>query len=171
MKNLIIINGAPGMGKTTTCEELSKILNKNVFLDCDCFMWATPNVVTEETERIRYENIVFTVNNYLRCSEYKNVIVAWVFVSQEKLDKITAELNLAGVSIYIYSLICSKDIWKARMESDKINQKRKIETTFEKWTKRIDEGYYDNIKAELIDTTNLSAKQVAEQIAEDIGRA
>ena len=46
-KNFIIINGAPGVGKTTTWEELAKTLPKNVYLDCDCFMWANPYVATE----------------------------------------------------------------------------------------------------------------------------
>jgi len=42
-KNLVIINGTPCAGKTTTCEELAKILTKNVNLDCDCFIWANPS--------------------------------------------------------------------------------------------------------------------------------
>jgi hypothetical protein len=50
------------------------------------------------------------------------------------------------------------------MENDKINIKRKIGTTFEKWTKRIDEGYYERIKSMIIETSDITAKQVAELI-------
>jgi len=165
-KNLIIINGAPGVGKTTTCEELAKILPKNVYLDCDCFMWANPYTVTDETERVRYENIIFTTKNYLNCSEYENVIINWVFVNQEAIDKILNGINLPNINVVTFSLLCNQNIWKSRMENDKINIKRKIETTFEKWTKRINEGYYERIKSIIIETSNITAKQVAEMIVE-----
>ena len=163
-KNLIIINGALGVGKTTTCEELAKILPKNVYLDCDCFMWANPYIVTEETERVRYENIIFTTKNYLNCSEYENVIINWVFVNQEAIDKILNGINLSNVNVFTFSLLCNPDIWKKRMENDKINIKRKIGTTFKKWTKRINEGYYKRIKSMIIETSDITAKQVAELI-------
>ena len=164
-KNLIIINGAPGMGKTTVCEELAKILPRNVYLDCDCFMWANPYVVTEETERIRYQNISFVTQNYLSCSEYENVVINWVFAGQGAIDRILAELDLTDVTVRTYSLVCRFDIWKARMENDKVNQKRKIETTFRKWTQRINDGYYETIAAKTIDTSEISAGQAAEIIA------
>ena len=167
-KNLIIVNGAPGMGKTTVCEELAKIIPRNVYLDCDCFMWANPYIVTEETERIRYENITFTTMNYLSCSEYDNVIINWVFVNQNAIDRILNGIDLTNVNVLTYSLVCRFDVWKMRMENDKINLKRKIETTYEKWAKRISDGYYKNIEAKAIDTSEITAKQVAEIIANEI---
>ena len=167
-KNLIIINGAPGMGKTTVCEELAKILTKNVYLDCDCFMWANPYTVTEETDRIRYENISFVTKNYLSCTEYDNVIISWVFVSQSAIDRILNTLNLTGVTVHAYSLTCRPHIWKTRMENDKINLKRKISTTFDKWTTRISDGYYESIEAKKIDTSDKTATQTAEIIAKEI---
>jgi len=93
-------------------------------------MWANPYIVTEETERVRYENIIFTTKNYLNCSECENVIINWVFVNQEAIDKILNGINLSNVSVFTFSLLCNPDIWKKRMENDKINIKRKIATTF-----------------------------------------
>ena len=167
-KNLIIINGAPGMGKTTVCEELAKVLPRNVFLDCDCFMWANPYTVTEETERIRYENIIYTTKNYLSCSEYDNVMINWVFVEQQAIDRILAGLILTNVEVHIYSLVCNTDIWKTRMENDRINLKRKIDTTYEKWKKRIAEGYYDRISGRILDTSDITAEQAAEIIVDEV---
>ena len=169
--NLIIINGAPGMGKTTTCEELAKILPRNVYLDCDCFMWANPYTQTEETERIRYENISFVTNNYLSCTEYDNVIINWVFANQNAIDKILAKLNLANVKVQTFSLTCRFDIWKLRMENDSINRKRKIQTTYDKWAKRITEGYYKEIKSRIIDTSEITAAQTAKIIAEEVEKS
>jgi len=167
-KNLIIITGAPGMGKTTVCEELSKIVPRNVYFDCDCFMWANPYVVNEETERIRHENISFTVKNYLSCSVYDNVIINWVFVNQMAINKILDTIDLTAVNVHTYSLLCRPEIWKTRMENDKVNLKRRIEATFRKWSTRISEGYYENILAKKIDTSDMTAIQVAEIIAEEV---
>jgi thymidylate kinase len=168
VKNLIIINGAPGMGKTTTSEKLREILPNNVMLDCDCFMWSTPYVATEEAELIRYENIAFCTNNYLRCSSWLNVIVNWVFVSQKELDKILSLVDLTDVSVHTFSLICRNDIWKNRMESDTVNLNRNIETTYLKWSKRITDGYYNRIRSNIIDTSDMTAKEVALKIASEL---
>jgi hypothetical protein len=48
--------------------------------------------------------------------------------------------------------MCCFDVWKMRMENDKVNLKRNIKTTYEKWTKRISDGYYQTIEAKTIDT-------------------
>jgi 2-phosphoglycerate kinase len=50
MKNLIIVGGTMGVGKTATCRELQKILPRNVFLDGDWCLDMHPFVVTEETK-------------------------------------------------------------------------------------------------------------------------
>ena len=169
MKNLIVINGAPGMGKTTISEELTRILPNNVMLECDSFMWSNPYVSTDEANQIRHENITFCLNNYLRCSAWHNVIVNWVFVNQETLDGILSPINLENISVHVFSLTCRNDIWKARMDTEAINMKRVVETTYSKWTERINNGYYNDINATIIDTSNLTAKQVAEKIASEVG--
>jgi tRNA uridine 5-carbamoylmethylation protein Kti12 len=52
MKNLIIMGGTMGAGKTATCRELQKILPRNVFLDGDWCWDMHPFVVTDETKAI-----------------------------------------------------------------------------------------------------------------------
>ena len=57
MKNLIIVGGTMGVGKTATCRELQKILPRNVFLDGDWCWDMHPFVVTEETKAMVNGNI------------------------------------------------------------------------------------------------------------------
>ena len=57
MKNLIIVGGTMGVGKTATCRELQKILPRNVFLDGDWCWDMHPFVVTDETKAMVNSNI------------------------------------------------------------------------------------------------------------------
>jgi ABC-type transport system involved in cytochrome c biogenesis ATPase subunit len=74
VKNLIIVGGTAGVGKTTTCRELQRILPKNVFLDGDWCWDMRPFVVTEETKAMVESNIAHLLNGFLACSEFENVI-------------------------------------------------------------------------------------------------
>ena len=65
MKKLIIINGTMGVGKTTTCLELQKLIPKNVFLDGDWCWNMNPFVVNHETKTMVISNIVFLIDNFI----------------------------------------------------------------------------------------------------------
>ena len=70
MKNLIIVGGTMGVGKTATCRELQKILPRNVFLDGDWCWDMHPFVVTGETIAMVNSNIAHLLNGFLACSEF-----------------------------------------------------------------------------------------------------
>jgi len=86
MKNLILINGTMGVGKTTTGKELQKFLPACVFLDGDWCWDMRPFVVNPETKRMVEQNISFSLNNFLHCSVYQYVIFCWVMQEQSILD-------------------------------------------------------------------------------------
>ena len=48
-KHCILINGTMGVGKTTVCKELMKLLPASVFLDGDWCWYSHPFTVTEQT--------------------------------------------------------------------------------------------------------------------------
>ena len=50
MKNLYLIGGTMGVGKTTVCRQLKEDLPRSVFLDGDWCWDASPFQVTEETK-------------------------------------------------------------------------------------------------------------------------
>ena len=77
MKDLIVIGGAPGVGKTTISNLLAKELNSFVFdfgilrevhLDDK---WSN---ASEAEEQMSFENLVFILKNYKKHG-YKNVIL------------------------------------------------------------------------------------------------
>ena len=63
-KHCILINGTMGVGKTTVCKELMKLLPASVFLDGDWCWYSHPFTVTEQTKQVVMENIGFTLKNF-----------------------------------------------------------------------------------------------------------
>ena len=78
MKNLIFINGTMGAGKSSVCAELLKMLPNAVYLDGDWCWNMHPFIVTDETKAMVVQNITHLLQNFLNCSEVKNVIFCWV---------------------------------------------------------------------------------------------
>ena len=114
MKNLYIVGGPMGVGKTTVCQLLKRELSKAVFLDGDWCWDMDPFQVTEETKGMVMENIAFLLNRFLRCSAYENVIFCWVLHRQEIVDELLGKLDVenGAVSVRRFSLICGRRNWK-----------------------------------------------------------
>ena len=65
-KQLIVINGTMGVGKTAICRSLKKILTPSVFLDGDWCWDMEPFVVSDENNAMVMENIAFLRRNFLQ---------------------------------------------------------------------------------------------------------
>lgn len=124
MKKLIIVNGTMGVGKTTTCLELQKLLPQNVFLDGDWCWKMEPFVVNDETKAMVMDNIAHLLNNFIQCSEYENIIFCWVMHEQSIIDELLERLGLQNCREYVFSLICSEEALTRRIQKDIMDSKR-----------------------------------------------
>ena len=88
-----MIGGTMGVGKTATCQYLKRLLDRCVFLDGDWCWDMSPFQVTRETKKMVMENIRFLLNNFIRCSEYENIIFCWVMHEQKIMDDILSGLD------------------------------------------------------------------------------
>ena len=68
MKRLYLIGGTMGVGKTTVCQNLKRLLPNAVFLDGDWCWDADPFQVTDETKAMVLDNICHLLNNFIRCT-------------------------------------------------------------------------------------------------------
>jgi broad-specificity NMP kinase len=109
MKNIFLIGGTMGVGKTATCQIIKKKLNNSVFLDGDWCWDMPPFQVTKETKRMVMENICFLLNNYIKCSAYENIMFCWVMHEQSIIDDILSHLNTAECRVHLISLLCDKN--------------------------------------------------------------
>jgi broad-specificity NMP kinase len=114
-KKLIVVNGAPGVGKTTTCRIMHQHLNRSVWLDGDWCWMANPWIVTNETKQIVEKNIAFVLNSFLGCSEYRYVLFSWILRTDELLNDILSQLMLSHNEVYKFTLTCDKAIYRTRL--------------------------------------------------------
>ena len=161
MKRLILIGGTMGVGKTTVCLELQKLLPENVFLDGDWCWDAVPFQVTAETKSMVMENIAFLLNQFLRCSAYENVLFCWVLHEREIWDDLLGRLNLSDVKVIRLSLICAPQELERRLNRD-IAQGIRTPDVINRSLERL--RCYEWLELPLIDTTCLTPRKTAEHL-------
>jgi hypothetical protein len=163
MKNLIIVGGTMGVGKTATCRELQKVLPRNVFLDGDWCWDMHPFVVTDETKAMVNSNIAYLLNGFLACSEFENVIFCWVLHERHILDDLINALNLNGCTIHCFSLTSTEQALVERLDRDIAAGKRGRDIT-ERSVARI--SLYNRLDTVKIDVSTISPADAARRITE-----
>ena len=118
MKNLYIIGGTMGVGKTAVCQQLKMTLSNSVLLDGDWCWDSNPFQVTDETKAMVTNNICYLLNNFLHCSAYENVIFCWVMHQQSIIDSIVEELDTQNCDVKCISLIVDEANLRKRLTKD-----------------------------------------------------
>lgn len=161
MKNLYLIGGTMGVGKTTVCQQLKKELPKSVFLDGDWCWDADPFQVTEETKQMVTENICFLLNNFLRCSVYENIIFCWVMHEQVIIDSILERLDTQNCEIKCVSLTIDEKHLRERLLKD-ISSGIRSEDVIKRSIERIEK--YSNLDTIKIDINGKTVETVVAEI-------
>lgn len=161
MKQVYLIGGTMGVGKTTTCRLLKEKLENSVFLDGDWCWDMHPFIVNEETRKMVMENIVFLLNQFIHCSAYQHIIFGWVMHEQSILDDITRQLDLMDCQLHAVSLVCSPEALKVRLQRD-IDAGLRQPDVLDRSIPRL--PLYDRLKTTKIDVSDCSPEQAAEQI-------
>lgn len=162
MKRLYLIGGTMGVGKTSVCQALKRMLPDCVFLDGDWCWDAHPFTVNAETKEMVMRNIVFLLGQFLRCSAYQNVVFCWVMHEQAVIDGILSGLEAADCEIAAVSLLCREDTLRARLEKD-VRAGLRESDIIEKSVARL--PLYESLDTIKIHTDDQSVGRVAEQIA------
>ena len=115
--NLIFVNGTMGVGKTSVCRELAKILPENVFLDGDTCLAATPFRNTEAHRTLILKNIADLLNNFLQSGLFENILFCWVMHEKEIVQDILSRLH-GEFTFRIFTLTCEKEELFARLRRD-----------------------------------------------------
>ena len=161
MKQMFLIGGTMGVGKTTVCQILKKKMEKAVFLDGDWCWDADPFQVNEETNAMVMDNICHLLNNFIHCSAYETVIFCWVMHEQRIIQQILSSLDLTDCDVQIISLVCSEAALTERLQRD-IQAGIRQEDVLERSIRRI--RLYDKLATVKIDVSEISAESAAQQI-------
>ena len=104
MKQLTLIGGPMGVGKTAVCRRLMEQLAPAAFLDGDWCWCMSPFVVNDETKSMVKDNIVSVLNRYLQSPELDHVLVGWVLHQEDIIQEIISRLNTDSVKVNIIHL-------------------------------------------------------------------
>lgn len=124
LKQIYIIGGTMGVGKSTVSQVMKEKLNNSVFLDGDWCWDAHPFQVTTETKQMVLQNICFLLNQFIHCSAYQNIIFCWVLHEQNIIDTILAGIDQSDCLIKNVSLICDETELRKRLMKDVAAGKR-----------------------------------------------
>lgn len=166
MKNLFLIGGTMGVGKTATCQVLKQKRNNSVFLDGDWCWDMHPFQVTEETKQMVLENICFLLNNFIRCSAYENIIFCWVMHQQAIINNILSRLDTANCKVHYISLICSETALRTRLQKD-VDAGIRTEDVVQRSIERI--LLYQELNTCKVDVSEITPEQAAYSIIRNGG--
>ena len=161
MKTLYFISGPMGVGKTAVSRELLRLLPRCTFLDGDWCWTMQPFTVTDETKAMVTDNIAHILGNFLRCSEFKNVVFCWVMHQQEIIDGLLSRLPMNGVRFVNISLTCTPEALTARIGQDVAAGLRNTSAVSRSLAYL---PLYEAVDSIKLDTTKLSPAEAAEQI-------
>ncbi|MBU0727368.1 AAA family ATPase [Patescibacteria group bacterium] len=156
-KNLIIINGTMGVGKTTVCEKLQTKLQNSFWLDGDWCWMMNPWKFTDENKDMVIQNITYILNNFLNNSSSQYVILSWVLHEQSIFDALFKNLKNLDFDMVTITLYCTPEELRKRLSKDN-RDKEVIERSIERIS------LYGELDFEKIDTTFLSVDQTVDKI-------
>ena len=107
-----------GRRQTTVCRQLKQRLPHCVFLDGDWCWDMEPFVVTEETKAMVLRNITYLLSQFLACTAYENIIFCWVMHEESILRELLSRLSLSGCRVWMFSLVCSEEALRHRLQKD-----------------------------------------------------
>lgn len=162
-KKCILISGTMGIGKTTVCKELMKLLPQSVFLDGDWCWYSHPFTVTDATKKVVMENIGFMLQNFLRCPDYQNILFCWVMDHQEIIDEVLERISpaLEDTSVYSISLIASEQALTKHLQKD-IDSGLRSPDVLQRSLQRL--PLYQQLSTQKLDISNLNAQQAAQKL-------
>lgn len=162
-KKCILISGTMGIGKTTVCKELMKLLPQSVFLDGDWCWYSHPFTVTDATKKVVMENIGFMLQNFLRCPDYQNILFCWVMDHQEIIDEVLERISpaLEDTSVYSISLITSEQALTKHLQKD-IDSGLRSPDVLQRSLQRL--PLYQQLSTQKLDISNLNAQQAAQKL-------
>ncbi|MCK9558313.1 MAG: AAA family ATPase [Candidatus Cloacimonetes bacterium] len=157
---LILIGGAPGVGKTTLAASLNQVLPSSVWLDGDDLWRMDPFIVNDATKKMVLRHISYVLSSLLR-EDFQYVIFSWVMHEKSIRKQVLSSLDTDCYRLINICLTCSDRELLKRITASPA--KRNTELALDRLATSIAE-YPNNL-----DTTSMSPQEVLEHAQNLIG--
>ena len=165
---IIIINGSVGVGKSRVAEELHYKFEKSVHLDGDHIGDVHPFEIYDELRIDHLYRTLALLVGFHQENGYQDFVINYVFESPESLQDLLDLLHPLNADIHTFWLTCDE---KEQAERIRKRQREYLEWEFKRFVElnRIQAAAAQRgfIGTE-VDTTGLTAAEVAERIWEDL---
>jgi len=158
---IVIINGAPGSGKTKTAAYLFEHTSPSAIIDGDPMLGINPQNRTDEELDLRQKNITSVARNYHE-SGYSTIFVAFVYMGPKYLSK-QIDLLKKIDDTKVVALVPNEQTLRNRHLNDDYKREG-IESSLD-INNKIRELPADLI----IDNSNIAIEEVCEQIKSKLG--
>lgn len=153
---IIIINGAPGVGKSKTAELLHEQTQNSAWVDGDWLLRVNPLTGSDKERFLRYELIGTLAERYKKHG-YETIVISFVYMGPNALAKQLEYLEKVD-TVKVFSIVVNKEALTHRHTNDTY-PREKLESSLE-----INEKIRNLEGTEIIDTSDLSLKEVVEVI-------
>lgn len=115
MKNLILITGTIGVGKSTVSHMLSSLIEPAAYIDGEWCWSIQPQRPDQETQ---LANIAGLLTNYLRSDLVENIILDWTVYDEALIAALMDKLSGERFTLHKFTLICSEATLRSRLVYD-----------------------------------------------------
>ena len=156
MKQLILISGPMGVGKTTAARELLNNLPNSVWLDGD-WCWEQGNHwnFAPENKEMVMDNITYLLGNFLANPNFETVIFSWVMHLPEIHAELLSRLGNYVFDVFDISLVCSEDTLRQRIGERGSSEAEKALSYL---------PLYDKLDNSKLDTSDMTPTRVVDGI-------
>ncbi len=158
---IIIINGAPGSGKTKTAAYLFENTSPSAIIDGDHMLGINPQNRTDEELDLRQKNITSVASNYHE-NGYKIIFVAFVYMGPIYLSK-QVDLLKTIDDVKVIALVPNEETLRNRHINDDYKREG-IESSID-----INNKIKELLADEIIDNSNMTIEEVGEHIKRTLG--
>lgn len=163
MKDLWMVGGPMGVGKTAVCRRLQAEGRPSAFVDGDWCWDMRPFVVNESTKELAFANMAALINNDLACQGLDEVIFCWVMHQPEIWSRLESGLHTDGCRMHRVCLVCEPRELERRLQKD-IDAGLRSPDVIPRALDRLESCR--RLPVPLVDTTGLDAAQVAARLRE-----